>query len=165
MRFLMPFARQASSILSATQEVDVSLIRELLTFRNWRPRLVGAYFAAILRAKSTLDVIEPLLLRSDVCYAGRGYCLALARMNAQRSPDILEGYLDYYLTKANLWFDQDQGLAALRHLDAINGTSRAARYEPLWSEFVVNKPSWDLARAVEGFQHTLSGLQACADRG
>ncbi len=92
------------------KEVDESLIRHLLSFFNWRPRLVGAYFAAILDTKNTLDVIEPLLLRSDVCDAGRGYCLALARMNAQRSPDILERYLDYYLTKYDLWFDQADAL-------------------------------------------------------
>lgn len=76
--------------------------------------------------------------------------------------EAFQADLDYYLTKVDLWFDQADALAALQHLDAVNGTARAARYEQRWLAFVANKPNWDLAGTVSRFQRKLSGLEACA---
>jgi hypothetical protein len=46
-----------------------------------RMRIVGAWFSAIKQYTEFEQAIGNLLLRSDVCYAGRGYCLALASFN------------------------------------------------------------------------------------
>jgi len=62
-------------------EIDEALVVTLLSQFDWRPRITGAYFAAVKKFTSLEDHIGRLLLRSDVCYAGRGYCLALARFD------------------------------------------------------------------------------------
>jgi hypothetical protein len=62
--------------------VDVDFARELLTVFNWRHRMLGAYLAAIKDFQPLESLIGTLLLRSDVCYAGQAYCLALVRSYA-----------------------------------------------------------------------------------
>jgi hypothetical protein len=95
---------------------------KLLTFFNWRPRIVGANFAAIKNAWQHGDHIGRLLLRSDVCLAGTGYALALARFNNEQSIRYLQMYLDHYLGQVNLWFNQGAVMGALAYLDKANGT-------------------------------------------
>jgi hypothetical protein len=53
-------------------EIDEGLIVTLLSQFDWRPRITGAYFAAVKKLASLDDHIGNLLLRSDVCYAGHG---------------------------------------------------------------------------------------------
>lgn len=158
-----PDAKFAAAFAKVSQDVDEELVRELLSFRNWRPRIVGAYFAAIKEMAAVLDVIGPLLLRSDACYAGRGYCLALARINTPPVVDTLEQYLDYYLTRTDLYFDQAAALAALHHLDSVNGTSRAKKYDQPWRKFIADKPHWDLDRSKAWFGLNLRALERLAE--
>lgn len=139
-----------------------AVIAELLAYFNWRPRLVGAYFVAIKRLSAFEEQLGRLLLRSDLCDAGRGYCAALARLNSPTATDFLEQYLDYYLARADLWFDQGDAMAALGYLDEQNGTSRRARFEPLWQRFIENKPTWDLDRCDEMFRAMMLTLEGAA---
>ena len=71
-KWIVPFYR--SNLVSDRNEFQLaykavrdsvtdSLITQLLTFFNWRSRIVGAYFAAIENATSHDDHIGKLLLR------------------------------------------------------------------------------------------------------
>lgn len=126
------------------------VIRQLLGDFNWRTRITGAFFAAVNGNIEFLDEIGIHLLRSEVCYAGEVYCLALAYWNTSQSVWYLNQYLDHYLRQPDLWFDQAHALVALMYLDRINGTQEASRHQLAWQNFVSNKPD---------LRHQLSGIR------
>jgi hypothetical protein len=101
-----------------------------------------------------------LLLRSDVCFAGAAYCLALAEVNSDESIAFIDEYLSYYLTRNDLWFDQATAMAALAYLDRINGTSIQSRHLAAWSKFVEDKPLWSLAKSNALFEESMATLHA-----
>lgn len=125
---------------------------------NWRSRIVGAWFAAIKQYVEFEQVIGNLLLRSDVCYAGGGYCLALASFNTPEAVEFLCKYLDYYLTKPDLWFDQSSAMSALAYLDQLNGTKNLDRFLSAWEQFVANKPRSDLNSSIRSFAGTMEEI-------
>ena len=90
--------------------VDDQLIDQLLTHFDWRSRVAGALLVALQRREAFADRIGRLFLRSDVCYAGATYCLALATFNTPSSIQVLKCYLDYYLERKDLWFDQNSAM-------------------------------------------------------
>jgi Family of unknown function (DUF6000) len=165
-RWIQPFYMQALSdpakleraLRGVLGEIDESLIRQLLAYFDWRPRVVGAFFAAIR------GCIGRLLLRSDVCYAGVMYCVALARFNTPSAVRYLREYLEHYLQQPDLWFDQQVALAALRFLDAKNYTADATVFVSRWQEFVANKPNWDLGRATDSFVFRMNTIEDLAAR-
>jgi len=144
--------------------IDEPLVRSLLAFFDWRPRLTGAIFAALRRLTALTDQIGRLLLRSDLSDAGTGYCLALARFDTPASATYLHTYLDFYLRQRDLYFDQGMAMAALTYLDAAHETNHAAALTPLWESFVANKPHWDLGRDQELFAQRMAVLDAVARR-
>jgi Family of unknown function (DUF6000) len=141
-------------------ECDLEIVKQLLGEFNWRPRRVGAYFSAIAGFNSLETVIGNLLLRSDVCYAGGSYCLALAQFNTKTSLDFIEEYLRYYLEQKDLWFDQSAAMSAVAYLDKINGTDNLAKFIPQWQSFMSNKPNWNLEKSVEGFWAAMLSISA-----
>jgi len=144
-------------------EVSPELITSLLAQLNWRPRAVGAFLVALDQRREFEEVVGKLLLRSDVCYAGRVYCVALGRLNTPSAIDVLEQYLRYYLTRSDLWFDQAEAFAALRHLDDRNGTHHSSAFEELWRAFVSSRPNWNLEETCSRFDATIRGLESfCA---
>ena len=46
----------------------------------------------------------------------------------------------------------------------MNGTHRANEFRPLWTEFVKNKPHWDLERSAAFFEQTLRDIEEIANR-
>jgi hypothetical protein len=158
-RWVLPFYRACFTRPAETEvplresfaTIGEELVRQLLSYFNWRPRVVGAFFAGLKGFVGVTDEIGRLLLRSDVCYAGRAYCVALARFNTPVAVQYLRKYLDYYLRRPDLWFDQQVALAALQFLDQKNHTTYARPLLPIWKDFVANKPNWDLAGSFRGF--------------
>ena len=138
-------------------------MKELLGEFNWRHRIVGAYFTAIHPDYELEDPIGNLFLRSDVCLAGRGYCLALASYNNQKSIIFLRKYLNYYLKKPDLPFDQPSAMAALAYLDKMNHTQHLQEFIPQWNEFVQNIPHWNLKSWTEGFEKAMQSIQIIRD--
>jgi hypothetical protein len=145
-------------------EITPSLVLTLLSRVNWRPRITGAYFTAWRRFGAVEPVIGRLLLRSDVCYAGHGYCVALARLNTSTAVDYLREYLDYYLTRPELWFDQQHAMAAITYLDRTNHTDHAAELMPLWNDFVRNKPNWKLEESCRHFAGCMQVIEEVCSR-
>jgi hypothetical protein len=151
-------------LLSQAREISPELIAALLAQVNWRPRLVGAFLVALEQRADFEEIVGRLLLRSDVCYAGRGYCLALARLNTLGALRFLQDYLRYYLTRVDLHFDQAVALAAVTHLDRVNDTRHADEFQPLWDQFVRDKPSWNLEAACATFDDSLRGVMSLRAR-
>ena len=123
------------ALASLRDEINSSVVTSLLSYFDWRPRLVGAWLAALCDMTEFDDHIGRLLVRSDVCYAGKVYCLALARFNNDRARDYLVSYLDYYLSRPDLWFEQYEAMAALMYLDQANGRQDVARIWDAWQRF------------------------------
>ncbi|WP_426317906.1 DUF6000 family protein [Pseudoduganella sp. R-43] len=139
--------------------VSVELISKLLANFDWRPRSVAAYLVAVSGKAEFTALIGRLLLRSDVCYAGVAYCVALAALNSDESVGYLEEYLSYYLTQPNLWFDQAQAMAALSYLDRLNETERASRFQAEWEKFIANKIDWNLDESIVRFSQTMKNVE------
>ena len=133
------------------QELSKEVVELLLGDFNWRSRIVGAWFSAIKPYIEFEQTIGNLLLRSDVCYAGNGYCLALASFNTPTSIEFLCKYLAYYLNRPELWFDQDVAMGAIAYLDHINRTQNLQQFIPAWKQFVADKQHWNLASSIQSF--------------
>lgn len=150
------------AVRGVAPDMTNEVVAELLAYFNWRPRIVGAYFVAIKQLSSFEDQIGRLLLRSDVCYAGDGYCAALARLNSPASIEFLEKYLGYYLGRTDLWFDQGFAMAALGYLDEQNHTTRRNAFETQWARFINGKPLWNIGDYDRRFRATMTTLEATA---
>lgn len=142
-----------------SQELSEDIVLQLLSDFNWRTRIVGAYFCSIMNYISFEKIIGNLLLRSDVCYAGAGYCYALASFNTEGSRRYLLKYLDYYLKKKKLWFDQSVAMSALSYLDELNSTDDFTDLLPLWKKFVKNKPFWNIKSSIKSFTVTMESIE------
>ncbi len=141
-------------------EVSPELINTLLANCDWRPRAVGAFFVALDQRSDFETLVGRLLLRSDLCYAGRAYCIALAQLNTPTAVDSIQQYLGYYLTRNDLWFDQADALAALQYLDEVNGTTYSKAFDQLWRDFASGKPNWNLSQTCSRFSATMRGLES-----
>jgi hypothetical protein len=139
-------------------EFTRDVVKKLLGDFNWRTRQTGAYFAAINEFKEFEDTIGTLLLKSEVTYAGTMYALVLANFNSKRGRDYLTTYLDYYLAKLDLFFDQKQVLTAVKYLDEINGTSDFKDYADRWDAFLTNKPHWKRDINTDSLRRDISGI-------
>ncbi len=149
----------AESLKPIYSELNSGLIVSLLSDFNWRPRITGAYFAAIRRDHSVQDHIGRLLLRSDVCFAGGGYCLAFARINTPEAIGFLSRYLEYYLGRPDLWFDQHDAIGALVELDRINGTNYMESFDQQLNEVRNARPDLTVERSVSRFRVQLEAIE------
>ncbi len=141
------------------QELNTEHISIMFGDFNWRTRSTGAFFSALKDFKEFQDIIGNLLLKSEVCYAGEIYCLALAEFNTSKSVDYLNKYLDYYLTRSDLWFDQNNAIGALAYLDKVNNTNELEKHKANWFNFTKNKPNWELKESIEFFEKNLNCLK------
>ena len=144
--------------LEISDSINVELVSRLLGDFNWRPRSVGAYFAALGSMNELEENIGKLLLRSDVCYAGHDYCLALASFSSPEAINYLNQYLEYYLEQHDLWFDQDSAMGALSFIGSNISKDLVAPHITAWEAFVANKQNWNLASSVEGFTQQMESL-------
>jgi Family of unknown function (DUF6000) len=143
-----------SSFANTAKRIDRAIVENLLRDFNWRSRIVGAYFAAINSYVDFEDVIGRSLLKSEVCYAGSGYCLALASFATEGAKEFLTTYLDYYLSRKDLWFDQADAFCALEYLDKDAADQRLEK----WNDFVSDKPYWNLERSRWNFLDSLNAI-------
>lgn len=145
---------------SHKSQIDDLLISKLLANFNWRPRTAAAYLVALTDRSVFTTQIGRLLLRSDVCFAGAAYSLALAEINSSEAIGFLDEYLSYYLCRRDLWFDQATVMAALGYLDRKNGTALQLRHIATWEVFVAEKSNWNLAKSDALFTEAMATLHA-----
>ncbi|MFF7795135.1 DUF6000 family protein [Streptomyces sp. NPDC007991] len=122
--------------------------RELETLLNggWRERTTAAWLIAVAGRTEFRERLGELLLASEVPFAGEAYCVALATFGAPADADLLGAYLDRYLLRPDLDYDQAAALGALLLLDARLGASQAARFlvsDGLWQQWVDGPPTKD----------------------
>lgn len=140
---------------TAAKEINVEIVTKLLSDFDWRTRITGAYFAAINNYRELEDIIGRHLLKSEVCYAGLGYCLALAASGSDNSKKYLRTYLEYYLDRIDLWFDQAHAFCALEYLDK----NQANEYLTKWTFFVADKKYWNLEKSRTHFSECMLTLE------
>ncbi|WGH75776.1 DUF6000 family protein [Tenacibaculum tangerinum] len=140
-------------------ELNTEVVKKLLGDFNWRTRIVGAYFASILELKSVEEIIGIHLLKSQVCYAGNGYCLALATFNTKRGIQYLKRYLEYYLIRKDLHFDQTGVMCALKWTDELNGTNETENYLKLYNEWNSKPYGQSLKHSFKGFEKQMNNLK------
>ncbi|NHN27514.1 hypothetical protein FIA58_017680 [Flavobacterium jejuense] len=116
-----------------TPEITLQLLGDF----NWRTRLVGAYFSAVKGFEEQVDSIGTHFLKSEVCCVGHIYALVLAFFNSEKAIQYLEDYLNYYLQKPGLYFDQESALQALFYLDTVNKTSKAKKHFLDWEKLKI----------------------------
>lgn len=136
------------------KEIDKSIVLKLLSDFDWRTRITGAFFSAINKYQDFEDIIGRHLLKSEVCYAGSGYCLALATFGTDSAKQYLVTYLDYYLDRKDLWFDQADAFCALEYLDK----NAASKLMDKWNSFVADKENWSLEKSRVRFSESMFTL-------
>ncbi len=148
-----------SALKAIHREFNPEIVSRLLSDYNWRPRITAAFFAALKRHESLEDHIGKLLLRSDLCFAGTQYCVALAEFNNPNGIRYLTQYLDYYLTRPDLHYDQGSALAAVAYLDKENKTALLDRYRPMLESF--GREESYLDKTIEHLQRKMHFLNQC----
>ncbi|MBI3220890.1 MAG: hypothetical protein HYZ44_15350 [Bacteroidetes bacterium] len=150
-------------LISIKKEITIDVIQKNLGDFNWRTRQTGAFFAAITNQIQLIDVIGTHLLKSEVCYAGDTYCHVLASFNLPKCVEYINLYLDYYLQKPDLWFDQKSAMEAILYLDKLNGTHHFDRHQPNWMEFIKNKTNWKKEITTSHLEKQLYVIQTVRD--
>ncbi|MER8157908.1 DUF6000 family protein [Streptomyces sp. NPDC094472] len=106
---------------------------------GWRERRTAAWLVAVSRRTEFRERLGELLLASEVCCAGLAYCVALARFGTPRDADLLAAYLDRYLRRPDLAYDQTVAMGALVFIDLHLGGDRAAPFLSsggLWQQWL-----------------------------
>lgn len=141
-RFLGPrwwhTTRFTRHLIADAAAIDDEELEALLGY-EWRARLTAGWLIGVDRRERFRARIGDLLLASEVCFSGGAYCFALARFGTHADAEILTVYLDRYLPRTDLHYDQPAALGALLRIDALLGTRHADRFtEPdgLWDEWV-----------------------------
>ncbi|MET8974628.1 DUF6000 family protein [Streptomyces sp. NPDC004539] len=141
-RFLRPEwphgERFAHHLIDDAATITDAELEALLGY-EWRSRLTAAWLIGVDRRERFRERIGDLLLASEVCFSGSAYCFVLARFGTPADAEILTAYLDRYLPRTDLNYDQPAALGALLRLDALLGTHHADRFtEPggLWEGWV-----------------------------
>ncbi|MFI7359987.1 DUF6000 family protein [Streptomyces avidinii] len=95
---------------------------------GWRERKTAAWLVAVAHRTEFRDLIGRLLLASGGPYAGAAYCVALARFGTAADAELLSAYLDHYLSRPDLDYDQPIVLGTLLYLDEVLGSESASRF-------------------------------------
>ncbi|MET8723238.1 MULTISPECIES: DUF6000 family protein [Streptomyces] len=106
---------------------------------GWRERRTAAWLVAVSRRTEFREHLGALLLASEVCCVGLAYCVVLASFGTARDADLLAAYLDRYLCRPDLAYDQAVVMGALQFIDLNLGGGQADRFrEPggLWQRWL-----------------------------
>ncbi|MCX4654922.1 DUF6000 family protein [Streptomyces microflavus] len=145
-RFLRPewphTERFAHHLIDDSATITDAELEALLGY-EWRSRLTAAWLIGVGRRAPFRERIGGLLMASEFCFSSSAYCLALARFGTHADAEILTAYLDRYLPRTDLRYDQPAALGALLRLDAQLDTHHATRFtqpDGLWDQWV-NAPT------------------------
>ncbi len=140
------------------EEISPDIVKQMLGYFDWRSRITGAYFAAFMNYNEFEDFIGINLLKSELCFAGEGYLIALVNFNSEKSIYYLKQYLDYYLSTPDLCYDQGEALAALIWLDRNNQTAIVTDdyYLEKWNQYISDKQNWNLKTFMDSFDQRLT---------
>ncbi|WFB11374.1 DUF6000 family protein [Streptomyces sp. LX-29] len=115
------------SLNSAAREITDEELETLLK-SDWRARLTAAWLIGCDRRQYFQDVLADLLVASQLCFSGQGYCFALARFGTEEDALYLVSYLERYLQRPDCQYDQHWAISALLHIDGLAGTEHATTF-------------------------------------
>jgi hypothetical protein len=133
------FARRLSEDAGVITANEITTLLE----GGWRERRTAAWLVAVSRRTGFRERLGELLLASEVCCAGLAYCVALASFGTARDADLLAAYLDRYLRRPDLGYDQAVVMGALRFIDLNLGGDQADRFRGsggLWQQWLQDAP-------------------------
>ncbi|WP_395360660.1 DUF6000 family protein [Streptomyces sp. YH02] len=133
---------------------------------GWRERRTAAWLIAVARRTEFRESLGELLLASEVCFAGSDYCVTLAGFGTPADADLLAAYLDRYLRRPDLYYDQPAAMGALLHLDAKLRADRAARFlapDGLWHQWIDGPPRKEHHGTPDSYRESISWACAFAD--
>ncbi|MFD5313771.1 DUF6000 family protein [Streptomyces ardesiacus] len=149
-------------------DAELITVQELATLLEggWRERRTAAWLIAVSRRTEFRERLGELLLASEVCCTGLAYCVALASFGTPDDADHLATYLDRYLRRPDLDYDQLVAMGALLYIDLNLGGHRAARYlapDGLWHQWLQGRPNRQHANASATYLSLIRRLCAFAD--
>lgn len=118
-----PFVHALAADAKAVSDAELTILLE----GSWRERRTAAWLAAVSRRDQFRERLGALLLESEVCCAGEAYCVALASFGTARDADLLATYLDRYLRRPDLAYDQPAAMGALAYTESVLHGDRASR--------------------------------------
>ena len=141
-------------IADAARSISDEQLNELLAEAGWRSSLPAAWFIGLTRRSRYVDQIGELLLASEMCFAGQGYCMALGLIGGERCREYLHRYLWRYLPLRGRLYDQHWAIGALTHLEGT--PPRQFLIQRLWEE---PECSLNPLEGIQRFRKIVSYLQ------
>ncbi|WP_330455519.1 DUF6000 family protein [Streptomyces sp. NBC_00820] len=133
---------------------------------TWRERKTAAWLIAVARRTEFRERLGEMLLASEVCFAGSAYCVTFATFATPADADLLAAYLDRYLRRPDLYYDQPAAMGALLHLDAKLRADQAARFlaaDGLWHQWIGGPPLKKHHSTPDNYRKAISRLCVFAD--
>ncbi|MFH8842082.1 DUF6000 family protein [Streptomyces sp. NPDC017868] len=137
---------------------------------GWRERRTAAWLIAVSRRTEFRERLGELLLASEVCCAGLAYCVALAGFGTPRDADLLAAYLDRYLLRPDLAYDQTVVMGALVFTALNLGGDQAARFlSPggMWEQWLRDaphmQPATDPSKYLSLFRRLCAFVDECTE--
>lgn len=132
----------AKIVHPALAKINDSIIEELISYRNWRHRAVGCWFAGIKRRSQYIDEISKSL---GGHYRQMATCFALVRFNNDLSVYYLSQYLEEFIASTNNLKDDHWNnhhfmwaIQALTYLDRQQGDFYFQKYHLVKNQFTKN---------------------------
>ncbi|MCD0482601.1 DUF6000 family protein [Streptacidiphilus sp. ASG 303] len=153
------FARE---LAEATGGITADELQALLD-GGWRERRTAAWLISVAGRREYRARLGALLLAGEDPYAGGAYCLALATFATAGDAELLCAYLDRFLPRLELSYDQGPAIGALLHIDTHLGTGRAEAYlgpGGLWERWTAGPPA--KAHEPAAYQEAVGALCAFA---
>lgn len=95
---------------------------------EWQARISAGWLIGVARRPEFVDRLGPLLVESQLVYAGQGYCFAMAANPSEESAEWLVRCLDRWLPETDLYYDQTWAMGALLVVDRQLGSQFAEQY-------------------------------------
>lgn len=161
--YLLKGDEQASfneNVRRALSDLDDEIIQQLLS-GGWREQITGSWFCGLKGWSQYANKIGKKLVASQMAYAGQGHCFALACFANDESVEFFTEYLNIYLRKTDLHYDQGWVMPALMWVDEQNNINHASKYLKsggLWEKYIADKDSdaWSIDYRKEHFWNLMN---------
>ncbi|MFE4861832.1 DUF6000 family protein [Streptomyces sp. NPDC056670] len=137
---------------------------------GWRERRTAAWLIAVSGRTEFRESLGELLLASEVCCTGMAYCVALATFGTQDDAALLAAYLDRYLRRPDLAYDQGVVMGVLVFVDLNLGGNQASRFlgtGGLWHQWLQDashmQGTEDPATCVSLIRRLCAFVEECAE--
>src|SRR5262249_9037122 len=121
-----------NQIAQAARNIKDDDLEALLNVPEWRGRISAAWFIGLRRRSTFVPKIGDLLFKSELVYAGNGYCVALGLIGSAEFKTHLRNYLFEYLPLRGRRYNQDWAIGALSYIEG--SAPKEFLEQSLWTE-------------------------------